>query len=93
VVDGYLFLLNNFSRVKGEAFNFSSINTLSVLDVVKKAEQIFGVKIPYKILNIAKNEIPYQHLDDFKIRKLGWKNNYSFTSTLPKIIEWYKNRL
>lgn len=90
VVDGYILLLRNFSKTLGEAFNFSSKDTLSVLELIKIAEDILSTKINYKILNVAKNEIPYQHLNDSKIRKLGWKNNYSLKSILLKIVEWYK---
>lgn len=93
VVQGYLLLLQNLDSVLGEAFNFSSNESLQVLQVVKLAEKILKVKIPYKILNTAKNEIPYQHLDDKKIRKIGFKNAYSLESTLPKIKEWYEKTL
>ena len=93
VVDGYIFLLENFNKCEGEAFNFSSKDVFSVLALIRRTEKILKTKISYKVLNAAKNEIPYQHLDDSKIKKLGWKNNYSLTSTLPKIIEWYKDIL
>lgn len=93
VVNGYLFLLKNFKKARGEAFNFSSNDTLSVMDLLKKAEKILGKKIPYKILNITKNEIPYQHLNDSKIRKLGWKNSYDFNNSLSPVLDWYKNLL
>lgn len=89
VVDGYMFLLDNFDKVKGEAFNFSSSDTLSVLDVVKKAERILKVKIPYKILNTVKNEIPYQHLDDTKVRKHGWKAKHTLDNALKRVFRWY----
>jgi len=93
VVDGYIFLLENFNKCEGEAFNFSSKDSFSVINLIKIAEKILKTKIRYKILNTAKNEIPYQHLDDSKIRKLSWKNNYSLELTLPKIKEWYRNIL
>lgn len=93
VVEGYLTLLKNINNIHGEAFNFSSADNLSVLELIKSAEKSLGMKINYKILSIAKNEIPYQHLDDLKIKKLSWVNNYSFTLVLPKIIKWYKNIL
>jgi len=91
VVKGYMFLLKNFAKVKGEAFNFSSKDTLSVLELMKNAEKILNQKIKYKILDIAKNEIPYQHLDDRKIRRLGWKCKYSLRNTLPEILYWYSS--
>jgi len=93
VVDGYLFLLKNFKRHRGEAFNFSSSDTLSVTELIKEAEKILNVRIPYQILNIARNEIPFQHLDDQKIRKLGWRNGYSLKSSLPPVLKWYKKRV
>ena len=93
VVRGYLTLLKNINNIYGEAFNFSSLDNLSVLELIRRAEKSLDKKINYKILNLAKNEIPYQHLDDSKIKKLGWVNNYSLVSVLPKIIEWYKNIL
>ncbi|MCL4415603.1 MAG: NAD-dependent epimerase/dehydratase family protein [Actinobacteria bacterium] len=90
VVDGYIFLLKNIEKVKGEAFNFSSKDSLSVLDLIKKTEKILNIKIKYKILNNAKNEIPYQHLNDKKIRNLGWENNHSLENALIDVLEWYK---
>lgn len=89
VVDGYIFLLKKLDKIKGEAFNFSSSDTLSVLDVVMKAEEILKIKIPYKILNTAKNEIPYQHLDNTKIRKMGWRSKYSIETRISRVLDWY----
>lgn len=93
VADGYIFLLKKISSICGEAYNFSSNDTLSVIELVNKVEKTLNVKIPYKILNTAQNEIPYQHLDDTKIRKLGWTPNYSLDNTLNEIFLWYKRIL
>lgn len=93
VIDGYLFLMKNFDKIKGEAFNFSSSETLSVLELIKKVEEILKVKIPYKILNTAKNEIPYQHLNDSKIKKLGWENKFNLENSLERILNWYQEIL
>lgn len=93
VAAGYIFLLKNLSHTKGEAFNFSSKDTLSVIEVVKKVEKIIKIKIPVKILNSTKNEIPYQHLNDRKIRKLGWFNQYSMNNIFPQVLGWYKDIL
>lgn len=90
VVEGYLLLLKNISKIQGEAFNFSSNDKLSVLELISRAEHVLGKKISYEILNIAKNEIPYQHLNDQKVRKLGWKNNYSFDKVFVDILNWYQ---
>lgn len=93
VVKGYLLLLEKLENIKGEAYNFSSKDNLSVLNVIKKTEKSLGRKINYKILNNAQNEIPYQHLDDNKIRKLGWKSVYSLENTFLKVLNWYKEIL
>ncbi len=89
VVDGYIKLVLEGSKVHGQAFNFSSGDKLSVLELVEKAAKIIGKKIDYKILNNAHNEIPYQHLNDSKVRKIGWKNNYNFEMVFKKILDWY----
>jgi CDP-glucose 4,6-dehydratase len=91
VVEGYLLLMENFDKCKGEAFNFSSKDSLSVINLLKLAKKVLKTKIKYKILNIARNEIPYQHLSDLKIKKLGWRNNYSIDLALPSIHKWYSN--
>ena len=86
---GYILLLQKLAKAKGEAFNFSSKEMLSVLELVSLAEKILKTNIQYKILNTAKNEIPYQHLDDRKVKKLGWENQYILKKVLPNILEWY----
>lgn len=93
VIKGYIFLLKKFGKVKGETFNFSSKDNLSVIDLIKLVEKILKVKISLKILNNAKNEIPYQHLNDQKIRKLGWKSTSTIKSKLAITLEWYKQLL
>lgn len=92
VVDGYIFLTTNKSFI-GEAYNFASGDSLTVLDVIKLAEKVLMKKISIKIINNAKNEIPFQHLNDSKIRKEGWKSKHLLESTLPKILLWYKKML
>jgi len=91
VVNGYILLAKNINKVKGEAFNFGSDDTLSVLEVIKQIEKILNKKINYKILNTAKNEIPYQSLDYSKIKKiLGWEPKENIKYTAEKILGWYK---
>ena len=90
VVKGYLMLAEKIDETKGEAFNFGSNDTLSVIGLIEEIEKALKVKVPYKVLNIAKNEIPYQSLDYKKIKKFGWKNNESVESTAEGIYKWYK---
>lgn len=93
VVAGYIFLLTYKGNLDGEAYNFSSMDTFSVLELIKKAETILKKKISYKILNLARNEIPYQHLDDSKVRRLGWQSKYTVENTLKNILQWYRKIL
>lgn len=93
VADGYMFLLETRAKIAGEAYNFSSQDNVSVLKLIHLAERALHVHIPYQILNTAKNEIPYQHLNDKKIRRLGWKNNTTLTGILSNVFYWYRTIL
>jgi len=92
IVDGCIKLANKIKSVEGEAFNFGSKNILSVMDVVKNIEKILGQKIKYRILNIAKNEIPKQYLDWTKAKtKLNWMPKMSFENGILETFNWHKN--
>lgn len=91
VVDGYLLLAENIEKSQGEAYNFGSIETLSVLQVIERLELSLDEKIPYKIMDQAKNEIPYQSLHFGKVNKaFGWKPRYTLTATSEKMRVWYE---
>lgn len=94
VVDGYLLLANNINKIKGEAFNFGSEESLSVIELIRLTEKILNKKVRYKILNRAKNEIPYQSLDYSKIKKkLRWKPKFKLKKVLKNVKKWYENIL
>lgn len=90
VVRGYLLLAKNIETTKGQAYNFGSEETLTVLALIKLIEKTLKIDVDYKILNIAKNEIPYQSLNYDKIKKqLGWTPKYSISGTANKMLSWY----
>lgn len=94
VVNGYLLLASNIGKVKGEAFNFGSEDTLSVIEVIKLIERRLKKKVKYSIRNQARNEIPYQSLDYSKIKEtLGWQPKYNLVKSVEKIYKWYKKIL
>ena len=94
VVRGYIELARNIEKIEGEAFNFGSKNIFSVIEMIKRIEDVLEVKINYQILNITKNEIPKQYLDWNKINKaLGWQPEMSFEDRIKESFEWYKNFL
>lgn len=90
VVNGYLLLAKNMKKVKGEAFNFGSEETITVLQLISLIQKILGKKVKFIIKNTQKNEIPYQSLDYKKIKKqLDWSQHYTLKNTLRSIYEWY----
>jgi len=92
IVAGCLKLAQNIEKTKGEAFNFGSKNIFSVIELIKRVEKILKTKIKYKILNIAKNEIPKQYLDWSKAKKiLAWQPKTSFEEGIRESFNWYKN--
>ena len=93
VARAYAFLLAHMENISGEAFNVASQTTCSVLELVRKTKRSLQKPIAYTIRNTAVNEIPYQHLNDAKIRALGWKPKYSFETSIRKTYRWYHSFL
>jgi len=93
IADGCIKLAGN-SENFGEAFNFGSKNIFNVIEVINDIEKILDVKVDYKILNIAKNEIPAQYLDWSKAKKiLSWQAKTSFEDGIKETFNWLKNGL
>ena len=93
IADGCIKLMENKEKVAGQAFNFASENILSVTDVVKRTEIILVVKINYKVLNIANNEIQKQYLDWTKAKKtLGWQPMTTFEDGIKETFDWIKGK-
>lgn len=82
-------------NIKGEAFNLSSDNRLSVLDITRKITSLMKKdKIKPKILNAVKCEIPAQYLSSDKARKMfNWKPKHSLDEGLKETIDWYRKYL
>ena len=81
-------------HLRGEAFNFSYGNQVTVLDLVRLILSHMGSKLQPEILNEAGNEIRMQYLDSAKARKvLSWLPLYTLEDGLDKTIAWYKEFL
>lgn len=97
VVDAYLLLARKFKLLKlsGEAFNFSTENPISVINLFKEISALAESSIPApKILNQAKYEIRDQYLSSKKARKiLGWRAAYRLKDGLKETIAWYKDHI
>ncbi len=89
----YVVLAENMSRkdILGHAFNFSSGEQMTVLEVVEKIKKAMKSESEVKILNTAKNEIRKQALSTEKARRmLDWRPRYTLEEALPETIEWYR---
>lgn len=91
VARGYVMLVEYDGDLSGEAFNFGSSDTYTVLELIRKIETILGKTIRYRIDNNQKNEIPYQSLDFRKITGVtGWEPTHTLDTTVPKLYRWYE---
>ncbi|MBP0466407.1 GDP-mannose 4,6-dehydratase [Roseomonas sp. PWR1] len=79
----------------GEAFNFSTEQPLSVLDLTRRILAAAGrPEIEPIVLGQASNEIPEQHLSAAKARaRLGWAPAFSLDAALAETIAWYRDWL
>jgi len=93
IIDGCIKLAENKEKIHGHAFNFGSKNIFNVIDLVKKIDQTMGTKTNYKIMNVAKNEIPEQYLDWTKAKeKLNWEPKTSFEQGIKETFDWFKTK-
>lgn len=95
-VDGYIILAENLDRdeIKGEAFNLSMSNKLTILELVKLILKTMNSKLEPKILNEARGEIKHQYLDWKKAKKLlNWEPKHSIEEGISKTIEWHKKNI
>jgi CDP-glucose 4,6-dehydratase len=91
--NAYLGLAQNMGskEIDGQAFNFSTANKLSVLEVVKAVLKEMDSGLEPKILNEAKGEIKNQYLSSSKAKELlGWEAQYPLEGGLAETIPWYE---
>lgn len=95
-VDAYLALAENAGRLNlpGEAFNFSSGEKRTVLDVVRRILAHMDSRLKPRFSSTAKHEIQAQYLSIHKAEMmLGWRPGYCLDRGLPPTIEWYRKVL
>jgi CDP-glucose 4,6-dehydratase len=77
--------------VRGEAFNFSDEQPLSVLDMVGAIGRQLGSTVEPDVRNIAQGEIRDQYLNAAKARHtLGWRASYDLDAGLSETVAWYR---
>jgi CDP-glucose 4,6-dehydratase len=82
-------------QVRGEAFNFSPEQAVSVLDLVARIQRLMHCEhLTPDIRNTAQGEIHSQYLDASKAATvLGWEPTYSLDAGLAETIIWYVDYL
>jgi CDP-glucose 4,6-dehydratase len=97
IVQAYLRLAEYLEdpRVRGEAFNFSPGQAVSVLELVNRIRYLMGCEhLTPDVQNTAQGEIHSQYLDSTKARQvLGWQPSYSLDEGLRETIAWYRDYL
>jgi len=83
--------LANNPELRGEAFNFSNENQVTVLELVAKLLALMGSASQPDIRNEVTNEITHQYLSAAKARRqLGWEPLFTLDEGLRRTIDWYK---
>ena len=92
-VEAYLAMAEKIGdrKVRGEAFNFSSGEKATVLEVVKRITKKMGMDRKPVILNESRHEIKDQYLAIGKAKKiLKWKPAITLDAGLDITIPWYR---
>ncbi|HVN84169.1 MAG TPA: GDP-mannose 4,6-dehydratase [Candidatus Binatia bacterium] len=78
-------------ELRGQSFNFSYENQLTVRELVDKILALMGSTLAPQILNQAANEIRHQYLSAAKARRmLHWSPLFSLDEGLKRTIDWYR---
>lgn len=80
--------------LRGEAFNFSYGNQMTVLELASCILEQMGSGLQPDVRNEASNEIRKQYLNADKARQvLGWHSLFTLENGLEKTIAWYREFL
>jgi CDP-glucose 4,6-dehydratase len=93
----YTFLAERLAAdrgLAGEAFNFSTEQPITVLDLTRLILKLMGSDLEPDVRNEATNEIQCQHLSSVKARsELSWSPLFQLEEGLKLTIEWYRRML
>jgi CDP-glucose 4,6-dehydratase len=82
------------SELRGEAFNFSNEQQLTVIELVQQILALMKSNLEPEIRNEATNEIRHQYLSAEKARRLlGWRPLFTLEEGLKQTIPWYREFL
>jgi len=93
VISAYILLAERATEdgVRGEAFNFSTGNKHTVLEILERICAAMNVASNPIVENTARMEILNQTLDSTKARKrLSWTSEWDLDSGLLETVAWYR---
>lgn len=92
MTNGYLKVAENVDRVKGQAFNFSGGNPVSVRDLVKLISRIFDGKEREPVFHGTKRDVAVRKCLDCARAEdiLGWRSSIDLKEGLEETIDWYR---
>ena len=95
--DAYLRLAEKLTEdrsLAGNAFNLGSDRPMTALAMVEAILRVTGSSLCPLVLDEARHEIPDQHLDVSKARKLlDWSGGTPLDEALARTVEWYAAHL
>jgi CDP-glucose 4,6-dehydratase len=79
-------------KLRGRAYNFSTEERFTVLELVRRITERMGIDIAPTVLSEARSEIVEQSLDATRARKeLGWEPLLGLDQGLDRTIAWYRD--
>jgi CDP-glucose 4,6-dehydratase len=91
----YMLLAEQLAKrpeLRGEAFNFSNENQLTVKQIVEKILFLMKSQLQADIQNEVSNEILHQYLSAEKAHiQLNWKPLFNLDQGLERTIAWYRD--
>lgn len=86
--------LASYAVLRGQAFNFSNENQVSVLDMVELILRKMKSSLRPEVLNQASNEIRHQFLSAERARTMfNWQPQFTLESGLDRTLDWYREFL
>lgn len=89
----YLMLAEKLAAMpalRGEAFNFSDGNAVTVLELVQKIAALMDCDLAPDVRGDAAHEIRHQSLSSLKARReLGWRPRFTLDEGLRQTVAWY----
>ena len=93
-VDAHLLVAERLAvdeSIRGEAFNFSYGDGITIIDLVRRLIALSGSNISPVIVNNATAEIKHLLLDSSKARRvLDWQPRVGFEPGLRRTVDWYR---